>query len=183
MSLSSQDISVYELALNHPIFPPLQLSPSTLKAAIAGLVDLLIEQRLSVNLFVKLPKTDEWQVDIERYHSTGIDIGMYFFDVAGSQGKQDDHREMFRGGAHLLKHSHQSQKKPGPFLLYRSCLMFRHSHLWRESIFSWHFLKIFAPALLLTGLVLYGNLLYATRMRNHTILLLIRIICFWQFAR
>lgn len=114
MSLSSQDISVYELALNHPIFPPLQLSPATLKAAIAGLVDLLIEQRLSVNLFVKLPKTDEWQADIERYHSTGIDTRIYFFDVAGSQGKQDDHREMFIGGPHLLKHSHKSKKNHRP---------------------------------------------------------------------
>ncbi len=108
MSLSSQDTSVYELALNHPIFPPLQLSPATLGAAIAGLVDLLIEQRLSVNLFVKLPKTGEWQADIERYHSTGIDIGMYFFDVAGSQ------REMLIGGSHLLKHSHKLEKKHRP---------------------------------------------------------------------
>ncbi|MCT7948641.1 ATP-binding protein [Ancylothrix sp. C2] len=102
------DISVYELALNRHLPPPLQLSPSTLKAAIAGLVDLLIEQRLSVNLFVKLPQQLEWQADIERYHSTGINIGLYFFDVVGSQEKNEPDTEMYLGSPHPLKHSHKS---------------------------------------------------------------------------
>lgn len=113
MCLPRHDISLYELALNRHTSPPLQLSPSTLKAAIAGLVDLLIEQRLSVNLFVKLPQQVEWQEDIERYQRTGIQFNLYFFDLPANQKQKNSDTDIFLGSSYSsFQHSHKTDFKP-----------------------------------------------------------------------
>lgn len=63
-----QDVSLYELALSAEQPPhPLQISPTTFKATISTILDLLIDQKLPATLWLKLPKGSIWQAEIDRY--------------------------------------------------------------------------------------------------------------------
>jgi signal transduction histidine kinase len=64
----SSDASVYEFALYAGQVTTLQLSPTTLKAVVSMLVDLLIEQKVPAIVWAKLPKGELWQADLDRYH-------------------------------------------------------------------------------------------------------------------
>lgn len=67
-SLSQRDVSLYELALSSEQPPsPLQISPSTFKSLVSILLDVLIEQQLPAKIWMKLPKGDVWQVELERF--------------------------------------------------------------------------------------------------------------------
>lgn len=69
-AFSCQDISLYELACHCPSPPvPLQLSPATLKSAMASLIDVLVDQELTATLWVKLPQVPVWQEDLDRYRA------------------------------------------------------------------------------------------------------------------
>lgn len=66
-----QDISLYELACHCQSPPaPLQLSPATLKSAMASLIDVLIDQELAATLWVKLPQAPVWHEDLDRYRTS-----------------------------------------------------------------------------------------------------------------
>lgn len=67
-SSSLQDVSLYELALSseHPPHP-LQLSPTTFKSLISLLIDLLIERKIAATVWMKLPRGDVWQAEVDRF--------------------------------------------------------------------------------------------------------------------
>lgn len=68
---STQDLSLYHLALE-TLEPSqsLNVSLDTLKSVVGALIDVLIEGKLSANLWVKLPSTDDWLTQLKRYQSS-----------------------------------------------------------------------------------------------------------------
>lgn len=69
MSLScSPDISLYELALSSDRPPqPLQVSPTTFKSVVSVYLDLLIEHKVPATVWMKLPRGEVWQAELDRY--------------------------------------------------------------------------------------------------------------------
>lgn len=68
MNSSSPDVSLYELATSSDPQPqPLQISPTTFKSLLSMLVDLVIEQQIPATLWLKLPRGEVWQAEIERF--------------------------------------------------------------------------------------------------------------------
>jgi two-component system phosphate regulon sensor histidine kinase PhoR len=62
------DVSLYELALGSHAQPkPLQISPTTFKSLIGIVIDLLIDQQIPATIWLKLPKGELWQAEIERF--------------------------------------------------------------------------------------------------------------------
>lgn len=67
-SLRSQDVSLYELALSSEQPPhPLQISPTTFKSMLANLLDILVDQHIAATLWLKLPKGNVWQAELDRF--------------------------------------------------------------------------------------------------------------------
>ena len=67
-SSDSPDVSLYDLALAaEPSLAPIQVNPAGFKALIRTLIDFLIEQRMSATLWVKLPRSEAWQEELDRY--------------------------------------------------------------------------------------------------------------------
>jgi len=67
-SSTLQDVSLYELALSSEQPPqPLQLSPTTFKSLISMLIDLLIDRKIPATVWMKLPRGDVWQAEIDRF--------------------------------------------------------------------------------------------------------------------
>lgn len=64
----SSDVSLYELATSADPQPqPLQISPTTLKSLVSVFVELVIEQQIPATLWMKLPRGEVWQAEIERF--------------------------------------------------------------------------------------------------------------------
>lgn len=64
-------MSLYELAISSEPQPqPLQISPTTFKSLIGIVIDLLIEQQVSATVWLKLPKGDVWQAELERFYQS-----------------------------------------------------------------------------------------------------------------
>lgn len=62
------DASLYELALNAEQPPqPLQMSPTTFKSMVGLLFDFLLEKNISATLWIKLPKGEVWQSELDRF--------------------------------------------------------------------------------------------------------------------
>ena len=62
------DLSLYELAIAaDPTLQPLQLSPTTFKSMVSLVFDFLIEQSLPATIWLKLPRAEVWQVEVERF--------------------------------------------------------------------------------------------------------------------
>lgn len=62
------DVSLYELAVNADRPPQLvQLSPTTFKSVVSLFLDFLIEQNLPTQLWLKLPRGEAWQAEIDRF--------------------------------------------------------------------------------------------------------------------
>jgi signal transduction histidine kinase len=62
------DVSLYELAVNADRPPQLvQLSPTTFKSIVSLFLDFLIEQNLPTQLWLKLPRGEAWQAEIDRF--------------------------------------------------------------------------------------------------------------------
>ncbi|WP_416675894.1 ATP-binding protein [Egbenema bharatensis] len=78
-SLRPPDVSLYELATGSGSSPPpLQISPTTFKSLIGIVVDLLIEQQIPATLWLKLPKGELWQAEIERlYQAATVPYTIY----------------------------------------------------------------------------------------------------------
>lgn len=67
-SLPKSDVSLYELAVNADPPPhPLQLSPTTFKSIVGLFLDFLIEQNLPTRIWLKLPRGEAWQAEIDRF--------------------------------------------------------------------------------------------------------------------
>ncbi|MEO1209143.1 MAG: ATP-binding protein [Cyanobacteria bacterium J06638_20] len=88
-SSSLRDISLYELALSTDNPPhPLQLSPSTFKSLITQFVDLLIDQRISATVWMKLPRGDVWEAELGRLRrSSAAPHTIYTFSQAPSSAR------------------------------------------------------------------------------------------------
>lgn len=67
-SPSLQDISLYELALSSEQPPhPLQISPTIFKTMLSTVIDLLIDQQIPATLWLKLPRGEVWQAELDRF--------------------------------------------------------------------------------------------------------------------
>jgi hypothetical protein len=65
---STPDLSIYRLALDALASPqPLSVSPATLNSLMVATLDLLIEEKISAALWVKLPPTQGWEAELKRY--------------------------------------------------------------------------------------------------------------------
>ena len=63
------DVSLYDLAVSVKQPPQsLSVSPATLLSVVGSVIDLLVEQKISATLWVKLPPEEIWQAEIHRYH-------------------------------------------------------------------------------------------------------------------
>jgi len=72
-SSSLQDVSLYELALSSEQPPhPLQLSPTTFKSLISLLIDVLLEKKIPATVWLKLPRGDVWQAEVERFRRAAV---------------------------------------------------------------------------------------------------------------
>jgi signal transduction histidine kinase len=68
------DLSIYQLALDTLAAPQsLRVSPVTLKSLVGALIDVLIEEQIPTTLWVKLPPTEGWQAELNRYQQQ-VDI-------------------------------------------------------------------------------------------------------------
>lgn len=105
------DVSLYELAISSEPQPqPLQISPTTFKSLIGIMIDLLIEQQISAKIWLKLPKGEVWQAELERfYQSATAPYTVYclqthqensFNKVNGGQGDRIDKKH--RSGESML---------------------------------------------------------------------------------
>jgi two-component system, OmpR family, phosphate regulon sensor histidine kinase PhoR len=63
------DVSLYDLAVSikQPL-QPLTISAATLLSLVESAINLLVEQKISSTLWVKLPPEEIWQAQIDRYH-------------------------------------------------------------------------------------------------------------------
>lgn len=86
-SSSSLDASLYELAISSEPQPqPLQISPTTFKSLVGTVIDLLIEQQIPATIWLKLPKGDVWQSELERfYQSATAPYTVYSLQTQDSQ--------------------------------------------------------------------------------------------------
>lgn len=65
---STPDLSVYQLVLDTLASPqPFAVSPVTLKSLVGAVIDVLIEEKISATLWTKLPPTQDWQAQLQRY--------------------------------------------------------------------------------------------------------------------
>ncbi|XQQ07076.1 MAG: DICT sensory domain-containing protein [Leptolyngbya sp. IPPAS B-1204] len=66
--LPQPDVSLYELAVSTDPTPhPLQLSPTTFKSIVGLFLDFLIEQNLPATIWLKLPRGEAWQAEVDRF--------------------------------------------------------------------------------------------------------------------
>jgi two-component system, OmpR family, phosphate regulon sensor histidine kinase PhoR len=84
--------SLYELVTNFEPSPaPLQVGPASFKSTVAGVIDLLVEQKISAMVWAKLPRGETWQAELERYGGVvGLPQAVYNFsnhreEIGGSE--------------------------------------------------------------------------------------------------
>lgn len=69
----SPDVSLYELASSLEQTPQtLQISPTTFKSLVGIVLDLLLEHNIAATIWLKLPKGEVWQAEIERFCQAAI---------------------------------------------------------------------------------------------------------------
>jgi two-component system, OmpR family, phosphate regulon sensor histidine kinase PhoR len=67
------DVSLYELAIASDNPPqPLQMSPTTFKSLVGNVFEVLIEQKIAATIWLKLPKDEAWQVELEQFTQRAI---------------------------------------------------------------------------------------------------------------
>lgn len=78
VSSFKQSPSLYELSLSTGIPPQLlSVTPATLFALVRATIDLLIEQKIRAQLWVKLPPGKIWHSEIQRYNVANLSEGIY----------------------------------------------------------------------------------------------------------
>jgi signal transduction histidine kinase len=78
VSSFKQSSSLYELSLSVEIPPPLlPVTPATLLSLVRATIDLLIEQQIRAQLWVKLPPGNLWHLEIQRYNAANLSGGIY----------------------------------------------------------------------------------------------------------
>jgi two-component system phosphate regulon sensor histidine kinase PhoR len=85
--LSDQDVSLYKLALSiEPALQILSVSPATLKSLVESFVDLLIEQKITSEIWIKSPFGNVWSAEIADSHNqAGIPHTIYTCRTAESE--------------------------------------------------------------------------------------------------
>lgn len=69
----SPDVSLYELATSLGQTPQtLQISPTTFKSLVGIVLDLLLEHNIAATIWLKLPKGEVWQAEIQRFCQSAI---------------------------------------------------------------------------------------------------------------
>jgi len=84
------NLSLYKLAveaLKHS--PVLCISLATLNSLVGAVIDVLIEEKISATLWVKLPPTAEWQTELEKYQQIGIKQAIYFCSCLGDDWEEE----------------------------------------------------------------------------------------------
>lgn len=84
------NLSLYKLvveALKHS--PVLCISLATLHSLVGAVIDVLIEEKISATLWVKLPPTAEWQTELEKYKQLGIEQAIYFCSCLGDDWEEE----------------------------------------------------------------------------------------------
>lgn len=68
-----QEVSLYELAtsVEAKAAPP-QVSPTIFKSMVATLIDVVIEQQIEATLWLKLPRGNAWQTEIDRLQTASV---------------------------------------------------------------------------------------------------------------
>lgn len=67
-SFVTPETSLYDWAASSEQTPfALQVSPVTFKSLVGSLIDLLIEQQISAEIWAKMPRGEAWQAEIDRY--------------------------------------------------------------------------------------------------------------------
>lgn len=93
-SSSPVDVSLYELAISSEPQPqPLQISPTTFKSLVGTVIDLLIEQQVPATIWLKLPRGDVWQAELERF----FQFATAPYTVYNLQTHQDSHADKVNG--------------------------------------------------------------------------------------
>lgn len=81
---STPDLSVYQLVLDTLASPqPFAVSPVTLKSLVGALIDVLIEEKISATLWTKLPPTQDWQAELQRYQEISVSPSIYLCNCLG----------------------------------------------------------------------------------------------------
>jgi signal transduction histidine kinase len=86
------DLSLYELATHvEPAPPVVQISPATLKSVVSSFVNLLVEQQLPSIVWVKLPRGEAWQAELERLVAAGSSTQrtLYLFKTQREETTED----------------------------------------------------------------------------------------------
>jgi two-component system, OmpR family, phosphate regulon sensor histidine kinase PhoR len=89
-SSSLQDVSLYELAHSSELAPrPLQVSPTIFKSMVSTLIDLLLDQKIPATLWLKLPRGEAWQSEIERFQrSVSVPSSIYVLSSHREEGEK-----------------------------------------------------------------------------------------------
>lgn len=88
--LPAEDVSLYQLVMSTPALQPLSVSPATLKSLVKSLIDVLIEQKITSEIWVKLPLAEVWGAEIARYHhQAGIPHTIYACRTVESEGDKE----------------------------------------------------------------------------------------------
>ncbi|MBE9028182.1 histidine kinase [filamentous cyanobacterium LEGE 11480] len=91
-SIAAPETTLYDLASTAEPSPgALQINPATFKSMVSSLFDLMIEQGVPAWVWIKLPRGDSWQSEIERVvaqadHLKGISV---FRSIAEDSGDAD----------------------------------------------------------------------------------------------
>jgi signal transduction histidine kinase len=92
-SSPAPDLSLYELASQIDPAPLIvQTSPATLKSVVNSFVNLLVEQQLPSIVWVKLPRGEAWQAELERLTAAGTGTSqrtIYLFKAQRDEATED----------------------------------------------------------------------------------------------
>lgn len=120
-----QDVSLYEQALSSE-HPPqaLQISPTIFKSMIGTAIDLLIEQHIAATLWVKLPRGQAWQLEVDRCAAPHT-----VYKLVTAKEEAETQEDLGEGAVSLLL-SAESRLRREYFLLVQSeafsCLLLAH---------------------------------------------------------
>ena len=72
------ELSLYQLTqkLDNPL-ATIAVSPETLRSYVAAIIDLVIEQQLNARVWLKLPQTQSWLTEIQKYQQQGSGTRVY----------------------------------------------------------------------------------------------------------